>query len=119
VHAHGAVVKDPVSTAEGSATQQNRISIAYLSRDFGDHPTSHMIEGVIRTHTVELMAGGMVRFTRNKSRVTPVLVHYGPINKNSTALLRLQLLSESNGHFVMATELSDGDAIERTRRLYV
>lgn len=84
------------------------LHVAYLSWDFRDHPTAYMIEGAMHGHASRALAGA--------GAVKSILVHYGPMDGSSTGK-RLQMISESNGDWLDATELSDEEVIESLDKL--
>lgn len=99
-----AALKFPAQPAAAVARprhRHDRIRIAYLSGDFGDHAVSYALAGVIERHDVR--------------RFEVVGVGWGRKNEGPTRAR----LEAAFGHFIDATELSDSETVSRLRELEV
>jgi predicted O-linked N-acetylglucosamine transferase (SPINDLY family) len=84
-----------------SAHRHERIRIAYLSGDFGDHAVSYALAGVIEHHDIR--------------RFETVGVGWGRQNEGPTRAR----LEAAFGRFIDATELSDSETVSRLRELEI
>lgn len=79
----------------------DRIRVAYLSGDFGEHALSYLLAGVIEQH--------------DRSRFDTVAVAWGR-REDGAMRARLESAFES---FIDATDWSDGDIVSRLRKMNV
>lgn len=101
-----ATLKYPPHPATGAGVSRSRhwpdrIRIAYLSGDFGEHAVAHALAGVIEHHDVD--------------RFDTVAVSWGRRNEGSVRAR----LERAFGRFIDATELSDSAIASRLRELEV
>ena len=91
----------PAAAVARSRRRPDRIRIAYLSGDFGDHAVSYALAGVIEHH--------------DGRRFETVGVGWGRQNEGPTRAR----LEAAFGRFIDATELSDSETVSRLRELEV
>jgi predicted O-linked N-acetylglucosamine transferase (SPINDLY family) len=91
----------PAAALTPSRHPRDRVRVAYLSGDFGDHAVSYSLAGVIEHHDV--------------ARFETVGVGWGRQNEGPTRAR----LEAAFHRFIDATELSDSDTVSRLRELEV
>jgi protein O-GlcNAc transferase len=91
----------PKSLRPCRPTAHDRIRIAYLSGDFGEHAVSYLLAGVIERH--------------DTSRFDTVAVAWGRQNDGPTR----SRLETAFGRFIDATEMSDADIAMQLRDLEI
>jgi predicted O-linked N-acetylglucosamine transferase (SPINDLY family) len=83
---------------QDAAPRHDRIRVAYLSADFRDHPTSHLLAGLLERH--------------DRSRFETFGLYFGPQERSEMAA-RMAAAFE---HFVDVNSMSDGEIVEWLRR---
>lgn len=83
---------------QDAARRHDRIRVAYLSADFRNHPTSHLLAALLERH--------------DRSRFETFGLYFGPQERSGMAA-RMAAAFE---HFVDVNSMSDGEIVEWLRR---
>lgn len=105
-----------VLPARSTFTERKKLKIGFMSFDFNNHPTAHLVEGIfsiIRKHRTTVVAAGdrqvMTSLIHNRFDDVELFIYSYGRDDNSTYRQQLVALSD---HFIELSHLAHGEAAE-------